>query len=388
MKMKDSLKKILVLVILLVAVVAATVLLSRSQETRRGAYFDQSKIVLLGSGDIEVGEEEIVQVKAYGLAEGTKITAFDLSFLVEGSGLLIRPEDIEVESVFGVILRKEIESLGTNSHRVWVTGYTMESKEDIPGAGSSGVLSLFKFKLQALEEGEVRVIADPDRLPDLAGWNPDENSNDMDILVGSVEELTFSVGEGQLIGDGPRFNFTIRFSGINQDTQYNEESEVDVIMVDNTGKKYFYRNVPVSSTKAGNGTYKGSMILSKFPKGEKNYALIKGPKHLQSKYCVDGQNGICDTVGGGLAFGDAYEEKVYNFGGWMILAGDLPDADMVQDEVVDVADYTRLVNALPLDKRSDPEMVKRNDINGNNMVETLDLDALLETLSTKYGALY
>jgi hypothetical protein len=66
----------------------------------------------------------------------------------------------------------------------------------------------------------------------------------------------------------------------------------------------------------------------------------------------------------------------------------LPDADMVQDEVVDVADYTRLVNALPLDKRSDPEMVKRNDINGNNMVETLDLDALLETLSTKYGALY
>ena len=56
--------------------------------------------------------------------------------------------------------------------------------------------------------------------------------------------------------------------------------------------------------------------------------------------------------------------------------------------MIDVVDYTRLVEALAGDNRTDPAYVSRCDINGNGMVEVLDLGALLNTLSTRYGEIY
>jgi len=382
---KNNMKKIIVLAMLLMAVVAATLLVSKSQETRKSAYFDQARVTLLGNGDVQVSEEGIVQVKATGLVPGTKITAFDMALMVTGpvSGGIVLVED-----VFNVAMSDDIEVVDVDTRRVRVTAYTTEAEADIPGADGSGVLPLFSFKLSFDGAGAVTVVADQEVEVDLAGWNPDPNSVDMDIMVGGVDEYAFRVGAGGLVGDGPRFNFLVKFSGVIQDTDYNGDSAVDVIMVDGLGKKYVYKDVAVTRAGSEVGVYAGSVVLSTFPAGDNNFALIKGPKHLQAKYCVDNQSTVCKTAAGSLAVGVDNEETVYDFSVWPILAGDLPDENMVQDEVVDVADYTRLVNSLSAGNRTDPEWIGRNDINGNNLIETLDLGALLETLSNKYGVLY
>lgn len=382
---KNNVKKIIVLLLLLVAVVAATLLVGKSQDSRKSAYFDQSRVTLLGNGDVEVSEEGIVQVRATGLQEGTRITAYDIALMVDG------PVDagvVEIESIFNVAMNDEIETIDNNTHRVWVTAYTTEDEEDIPGADVNGVLPLFSFRLLAREEGVVRVYVDPSTDADLAGWNPDPTSVDMDILVANVDEYSFNIGAGALVGDGPRFNFLVKFSGVTEDTTYNGDSVVNVIAVTSAGRRYVYNNVPVTREGSEVGVYAGSVVLATFPEGSDGFALIKGPKHLQTKYCQNGQSTVCETAQGSFSLGPDYEETVYDFSAWPILAGDLPDENMVQDEVVDVSDYTRLVNSLSAGNRTDPDWISRNDINGNNLVETLDLGALLETLSSRYGTLY
>ena len=413
--MKDNMKKILVLLILFLAVGAATLLVGKSQEVRRGAYFDQSEVVLLGSGDIDLSEEGLVQVKAVGLQEGTKVTSFDISLMVDGP-VTVGNEDIVMEGIFTSVITRDVE-LVDGLYRVWLTAFAVASEEDTPGADASGVLPLFTFKLHPTGEGAVKVYVDPERFPDLGGWNPDTESVDMDITVGEVEEYTFNVIGGPMAtvtgvlptvtgvlptvtgvlptntpipGNWPVLNFLVRFTGINENTEHNEKALVKVTAVGPLGESVNYENIEVTRTESESDVYRGSVVLSDFSETQNAYVLIKGPRHLQSKYCKNSQTVVCDAPGGSLDLSEYDPETatVYNFVGWPLLAGDLPDEDMFQDEVVDVSDYTRLVNSFPMDKRNDPDLVERNDINGNGVVEVLDMDALLKTLSRKYGALY
>jgi hypothetical protein len=182
--------------------------------------------------------------------------------------------------------------------------------------------------------------------------------------------------------DLPVLNFLVRFSGINQDTEYNKKSVVDVTVMSSGGVWKSYKGVPV--VRSGNlpGVYKGSLVLVDFPRGMSNAVLVTGPKHLQTKFCKHKQDAVCKSYGGDVVLMEIGQDApLYDFSGWMIRAGDIPNENGVKDGVVDVVDYTRLISVWGSDKES-------CDLNGNGKVDALDLDVLLSTLSERYGDLY
>ncbi len=191
-------------------------------------------------------------------------------------------------------------------------------------------------------------------------------------------------------GDWPVLNFLVKFSGITQDTDYNQSSVVDVTVVSADGSQEIYRGVNVSREEGRDpGVYRGMVELVGFNRGMSNSVLIDGPKHLQTKFCNANQATVCVSYTGSVVLMERGDDApLYNFSGWEIAAGDIPNTEGVRDGVVDVADYTRVVESLGAGRRAEESYVSRCDINGNGIVDTLDLGALLETLSERYGELY
>jgi len=198
----------------------------------------------------------------------------------------------------------------------------------------------------------------------------------VDILKESLAgQLSVRVNEPE---QTPILGFKVRFNG----APYNlGEQLVGVKIVGPDVVKEFEAVKVVSSEK---GVLQGQVVLNGVPAG-KNYAIfIKGPKHLATKFCYLYQKKHCSGLGElSLAAGG----NDFNLSNLPLLAGDIPDKNGVQDEVVDAADFNRLKRALI---SLDPSLRKRANLNfntnsiGQDIVNGADIALFLETLSVRY----
>ncbi len=113
--------------------------------------------------------------------------------------------------------------------------------------------------------------------------------------------------------------------------------------------------------------------------------LVKGPKHQQIRFCKDAQTTDyrCQLTDGIDITKDT--AHTFNFTKRPLSCGDLPISGAnkdQQDGVVRVTDYSFMVGCLS--KRKDAACVARADCNADGAVTNLDMDLLLETLSTAY----
>lgn len=113
--------------------------------------------------------------------------------------------------------------------------------------------------------------------------------------------------------------------------------------------------------------------------------LLKGPKHQQIRFCKDEQTPDyrCQITDGIDITNDAI--YAFDFTKRPLSCGDLPISGAnhdLQDGAVRVTDYSFMVGCLS--KRADAACVARADCNADGTVTNLDMDLLLETLSTAY----
>lgn len=113
--------------------------------------------------------------------------------------------------------------------------------------------------------------------------------------------------------------------------------------------------------------------------------LVKGPKHQQIRFCKDGQapEYRCQLTDGIDITKNA--THTLDLTKRPLSCGDLPISGTnkdQQDGVVRVTDYSFMVGCLS--KRKDAACVARADCNADGAVTNLDMDLLLETLSTAY----
>lgn len=134
--------------------------------------------------------------------------------------------------------------------------------------------------------------------------------------------------------------------------------------------QYFSLSNPLASTTLATGKYN---------------ILLKGPKHQQIRFCKNEQiaDYRCQITDGIDITKDV--EHTFNFVNKPLACGDLPISGTnkdQQDGVVRVTDYSFMVGCLS--KRTDAACVARADCNADGTVTNLDMDLLLETLSTAY----
>jgi hypothetical protein len=170
-------------------------------------------------------------------------------------------------------------------------------------------------------------------------------------------------------------NFSVKFQGIT--TQKAGQKVKITVHKDGLTDKVF-PNVNVTAN-AG-GLYTGQVTLARVAAGN-NYAIfIKGPKHLQKKFCTNNQATRCTTTANiTLTAG----QNTFDFSKMELEAGDVPDPNNnnQQDGVCNTQDYSLVKN---LRGNPEPAALAVGDLNLDGIVNETDTGMIRETLKTKY----
>jgi len=178
-------------------------------------------------------------------------------------------------------------------------------------------------------------------------------------------------------GDDPVLNFKVKFNRVNWEIP---DQQVLVKVVNSSSKKEF-SGVMVTSDE--DGVLSGSLVLTDVSVGGGYQIIIKGPKHLAEKFCADGQQSRCQW-GQSIVL---TKTNNFDFTGLALEPGDIPNANGVQDGVVDGTDFVALVSAL-----NSSDQALRNRVNldfdtnsdGNAIISGRDISVFLETMGRRY----
>jgi hypothetical protein len=145
-----------------------------------------------------------------------------------------------------------------------------------------------------------------------------------------------------------------------------------------------------SKNTGGISIWSGMFSPSGIPVGDTYAILVKGPKHLQKKFCVNNpteqiEKGFpyhCKTAGSLTLLPTT---TTFDFSNVLLQAGDLPVPNTGQDGVVNALDVSYILNILKNGSSTDATHLSVADIDLNGMVNEKDRSYLLETLEEKYG---
>lgn len=118
--------------------------------------------------------------------------------------------------------------------------------------------------------------------------------------------------------------------------------------------------------------------------------LIKGPRHLQRKFC---ENQPTEQAEEGLPYRCLGSGKIslqaginqFDFSGVLLQAGDLPTTNGLQDGIINLHDVSVVLNMVRSGISTNPADLLVADMDLNGVVNAKDRSYLIETLEEKYG---
>ena len=133
----------------------------------------------------------------------------------------------------------------------------------------------------------------------------------------------------------------------------------------------------VSLTSDNQGIYESPLLTlsSAITAGSNYYLLVKGPKHLQVRFCQN-SNQIRPCSTGNITLNNG--ENILNFTGYPLPGGDLPP----QDGVVNAIDAVVLTNCLATP--ASEECLNKADLNLDGAINTLDINIMNKTIYTRW----
>jgi len=180
----------------------------------------------------------------------------------------------------------------------------------------------------------------------------------------------------------PILNFKIKFSKVT----YKIDDQKVVVKVRKGNLQREFTGVDVVAD--NEGVLSGEVALTNITPGSGYSIIIKGPKHLATRFCQNEQESRCLGEGNiTLAAG----ENTFDFTGIPLLAGDIPDDNNLQNGIVDMRDFGRLKGAIVAtdeDLRSRCNLDFDKDDEGKDIISGRDITLYLDTLSQRYDEDY
>jgi len=196
------------------------------------------------------------------------------------------------------------------------------------------------------------------------------------------------------VSDGfPWLKFRMAFLGVTPVGECSQAKimplRVSVMAPNGTMKSY-----DVVASKANNtgslAFYDVSLKLDGFNYTDDLAVFVKGPRHLQIKYGVDGQNEYYDKAGGeigGLTLAES-TTPMFNFESYPLLAGDVTGPGGVQDGQVDGLDFSKVKTEVGKMTTVGAGEFLVTDVNGNCTMESQDLALLMLSLAVRQSQMY
>lgn len=195
----------------------------------------------------------------------------------------------------------------------------------------------------------------------------------------------------------------IRFQGIEYDNIAKEEYKTQNVKVGiikqtadplqnvtlETIMSKSFENVEVTAEKDPSSQiaiWRGEFDPAEVPAGDGYTILVKGPKHLQKKFCQNNpteqiEQGFPYRCLGAGAISLTTTDNELNFTDVLLQGGDLPN----QDGIINAYDVSRVLDILATGESTKDEDLQVADIDLNGIVNAKDRSYLIETLEEKYG---
>jgi len=303
------------------------------------------------------GQEEFT-VALIAQAGENKVSGAEFNFTLSGGVELI---DVLKGDDFD-----RIYSLGDNPGHKMVTIPVSEniSQDDYV----TGEIEIARFKLKKIgnDTGELSIDG-------LSLSGSDFDSQGEGTAWSEVANAPF-VGQYSLASASDLdVNFKIKFVGVNKKIN-NQLVKVKTV---GQGINKPFENVAVSADEKG--VLAGRFTLTDALPGPGYVLVIKGPKHLGTKFCQDGQDKRC-LPGQSLTL--ATGENNFDFSAYPLPPGDITGKDGKQDGVVDVEDFD--VVRAGLDASSDAAVKEKGDLNFDGLNNGNDPILFLKTMAEKY----
>ena len=398
-----STRKLMVMGLLVVVLVMATLLVRERQDVRRGAEVGPTVSFVPASSELSVGETIVTSF--FLDTKGAKLAGMDVQLTYSRNKLrVVRVEEVSV--VFrennNTVFKTNVDESGGV---IDLTVFSSENLNNLP----SGVSNLFKIVFEAKAVGTARVglntnydnllVKQVETDVSMVGIEAGGQATYVISEVGPVNSPTLTPTERvtpvpTVISEDTRLNFKIAFSGFKDKEAVCGQNWPVNVLVMGQGETAVYLDVALvatdEKTEKDEVIFGASFLIDRGYSNLSNAIFIKGPQHLQVKYGEDGQTGFYNREGGGVLLGMDKNEKVYDFSGYSILAGDITGMEEgVADGRVDGRDFSYVKSKISV-VRKDPifiEMVK-GDFDGDCMVGNVDLSILMNSLVEKLDELY
>ena len=339
-----------------------------------------------GSGNLVVGETMAVNLMAK--TNGSKITAATIKLGFDSS----KTEVVAVTANSGYTIGNGFVPDGSGlleGTLLWMTD---------PSGLVSGDINLATIIIRAKASGSdsLRVVNGS-----MAGINGSAQGK-LDVAstagsytytnAGGVTDTPIPTAEPTGNVNDPLLKFKFAFAGVmptGANCVNNWPIEVTVKGSDGETKKYSNVATQRDSSITDRAVYEASVRLTGFA-GRNNLAVfIKGPKHLQAKYGIDGQDFFYNQAGGSISVST---DKVYDFSKYPLLAGDVTgDAVGVPDGKIDGRDFSFMkAHGSPVSGREEVAAggYLQADLDGNCFTGVQDSVLLMISLKEKQEQLY
>jgi len=388
--------RLLLLVILsLVAIGGGLYLVGQNQETRRGATYAGVGVSFWPNTKvISVGETFWVTMMLD--ANSQKLSGLEAKIRYDRTKLkVLMTEAVTADSVgvgesgwlFKTVTDVFDKSDNQNEGYISLSGVSME---EIEAKMATGVVQILKINLEAIAPGEGKVGMWTADTNTIVGHNV--NGNDKGLAITSYADGIYTIGGGETPsptpgeGTGSRMRFMFRFSGVDASAQCAENWPISIIVL-GEGKTAVYNTVSQRiSTITDRAVFLADFKLNGFEAKEGLAVFVRGPKHIQMKYGDDLQDRSYWAVGGKLSVID--ENKIYDFSGYPMLAGDVTGPNETRDGVINVLDFSQMKTRAGTHLTVQDDDYLPEDLDGNCQLAPNDVEVLKQSLGTKQDELY
>ncbi len=177
-------------------------------------------------------------------------------------------------------------------------------------------------------------------------------------------------------GSNVPVNFRLKLQGIISQPKNSSAVSIQIKLVE--GNKVV-NTKQVEFKPQADGAYVANTTYENISLSKKYSFLIKGPKHIQKRICV---NSPSENISGTYRCKDSNVTfkaggNTLDFTNIILLSGDIP----LQNGIVDAVDIAYVRNNVG---RSDPDIVARGDINFDGVVDSQDYTLVINALAFKY----
>lgn len=374
------------IIFLIVALVGGLMLVNQNQETRKGATFASTKLMVLPSEKIIKNVGDIVSVKVWYQTESEAKVDGVQTVLCYGNELSLNEDTGVVANTDNGFESEPIVSIKDSSSGKCVT-IVATSKKAADKLKTTGEAFTVNFTAAAVGEGDLTL----DKTKSMVTGDNAASATDKEIAITSVEDTTYQIGGGAT-GDEPVLNYRVSFGSVKKaDGKCAVNWPLQIIVLSGGVTKVYTNVKPALVTSTGElNVYEGSLPLVGFDKLTNVAAFIKGPKHLQRKYAVQNQTKLYDKAGGELTLTkSASTSPKYDFTGFPMLPGDIVGDTVTSapNGEINGVDFAYLKSQPSAEAIADGGYIK-GDLDGNCQINSIDTAILKVSLQTKQGELY